>query len=715
VAVSSDNIYQSLDMLVEPVHLEGSNQYCLEHDDGTKSYVDAVKETRFTKLPPILFVNVQRTTWDVVSGNQKKVLTRWEFYDELDLSSYSAESELGACEYHLHSVMVHAGHDSRHGHYYSFVRSGESWLKFNDETVDVVSAEKVFGDNFGGKNLNYWGSTSFQPATAYMLVYVRDSSRDEVFNCGNSGIPENVRRELELVEQAEAQLRKADADLHLTAPVDLFDVTVPGYRVDTARLGRVKRITENAPRFPKQHTLRTIASNAESFWTYTVRESGHLHLEKRIDGDVTVDDLPRVFPHTIPSVFAVPFSCDAVCTHLYFDADAQAISFVAVEPVASPPVSVRGRLEFIQSSHGDVSDVVHEFCEHRVQEVSDDQVVSCGETYLWFDSSKQHPRDFYHFQRHKVQVHVHSSDFRKGWPLLSTMQIADDTPYSRLQEVVGNEIKCENPSHIRFSKFNPETGCPRPQRLACKESTDLKSMLTMPSGLLSDRIYVDVCEVPAVEADESNYIRFEVFNDSARYVSTNGVILPEVGKFTVGELIDKCRRAAGIDDDDREMRFVDIWKGRFYAVYSDRSTVYTEAFQALADYRLEFAPTRIEGSPSEDQMLVNVSHVSRTASGFSPHSDPFSLWILRSDLPQDVLKRVARKLKLPEETVCAWKPAFTISKEIRDAESEVSVIEQMSKITEDLSKVVVALEHTPLPGTRAHTNWRREEGVKIRN
>merc|ERR1711924_131444 len=95
----------------------------------------------------------------------------------------------------------------------------------------------------------------------------------------------------------------------------------------------------------------------------------------------------------------------------------------------------------------------------------------------------------------------------------------------------------------------------------------------------------------------------------------------------------------------------------------------------------------------------------------SSHSDPFSLWVLKTDAPDDVKRRIAQKLKLPLETVAAWKPAVTVNKEIVDIDAGASVWDQMQKAHADITKVVFALEHTPLPGTRANTNWRREEGV----
>ena len=39
-------------------------------------------------------------------------------------------------KYKLFAVLVHSGLNSNSGHYYSFIRSSNSWIKFNDQFVE---------------------------------------------------------------------------------------------------------------------------------------------------------------------------------------------------------------------------------------------------------------------------------------------------------------------------------------------------------------------------------------------------------------------------------------------------------------------------------------------------------------------------------------------------------------------------------------------------
>jgi hypothetical protein len=486
-------------------------------------------------------------------------------------------------------------------------------------------------------------------------------------------------------------------------------------RAHPALLRKAAADAEECVKLERTRTLES-ACAAQSYWTFKLRENGQLHVEAKLSPSSTVDDIPTPFPHMTRAVYCLPFDAEEICHHKFFASDSNTILFVMTSPIESTqPRRVRdmGR-EIAQAMGMSVQlDVVVEDSEVAISSVDEHQICMNGEIYVWFEPNC-HPRDHYHFLQHRVQVRIHSCEFRKGWPKLATVELADDSDYTQVQEAVARAISCDKPSHLRFSKHNLETGCPHPQRLPCSATATLRSMLTTSSGVLADRMYVDVCEVPAATADTANNLRFEVFSDAVKYVSTHGVILPAAGNFTCAELIDACRKAAKIED-PRPMRFVDTWKGRIYAVYESTPDVFTETFQALADYRIEFVPQRVV--PDKPQRLVQVCHISRTANGFVAHSDGFSLWVLEDDTVTQAMERVAQKLQLPTETVRLWKPCLTHKKEIVEITDlgERLWDQMLAAPVQDSSKVVLSLEHTPMPGTRANVSSRREEGIKIRN
>jgi hypothetical protein len=74
--------------------------------------------------------------------------------------------------YELFAVIVHKGKEPKQGHYYCYIKIKKNWWKFDDAKVTPVKPEKVFQENFGDNDQTY--------STAYMLVYVRSTKKDEV-------------------------------------------------------------------------------------------------------------------------------------------------------------------------------------------------------------------------------------------------------------------------------------------------------------------------------------------------------------------------------------------------------------------------------------------------------------------------------------------------------------------------------------------------------
>jgi hypothetical protein len=78
------------------------------------------------------------------------------------------------------------------------------WVEFNDQDVRVVSETEAIDDNFGGEftELSYMESrkrlvrtNKYSSKTAYMLVYVRSSRINEIFDqVRNDRMPEWIRK-----------------------------------------------------------------------------------------------------------------------------------------------------------------------------------------------------------------------------------------------------------------------------------------------------------------------------------------------------------------------------------------------------------------------------------------------------------------------------------------------------------------------------------------
>lgn len=261
VVKNKKDIYASFDSFFQVEVLDGKNKYCLEQG-GTKTYHRAEKGVRFKKIPSVLLLHLARFDYDWEQG-ETKIFSRWDFYSTLDLSQYMPQYKPDETHYTLSSVLVHSGSNTGFGHYYCFLLCSGHWYKFNDETVTPATLKEVFGSNFGGVRVNYWGSEVPQVSTAYMLVYVRTSEMERLLRpIGAADVPRHVVEQLQK-EQVELQRKMKEraedhlyGRVHFIQPAEIGDQeeflsfrTPPNHKFSSHRTLRVLLEAEALPEF----------------------------------------------------------------------------------------------------------------------------------------------------------------------------------------------------------------------------------------------------------------------------------------------------------------------------------------------------------------------------------------------------------------------------------------------------------------------------------
>ena len=169
-----------------------------------------IKKNSISKLPNILFIHLQRFSFNYENFQMEKINSTLEFSRRINLKKYCTETinnnnnEIlkddfefnnkvynhldNYYKYKLKGIVVHSG-TSQFGHYYSFINTNmsdlndNSWLKFDDAIVTKYDIKKLKEDTFGGdfKERNeYFPAAHIQNAfeenskSAYILVYERD-------------------------------------------------------------------------------------------------------------------------------------------------------------------------------------------------------------------------------------------------------------------------------------------------------------------------------------------------------------------------------------------------------------------------------------------------------------------------------------------------------------------------------------------------------------
>ncbi|KPA86091.1 putative ubiquitin hydrolase [Leptomonas pyrrhocoris] len=270
VVKNKQNIYSSFDAFFQVEVLDGKNKYCLE-SNGKKEYHRAEKGVRFKTIPPILLLHLARFDYDIQRG-ETKIFTRWEYYNTLDLSYYMPEAPREDTQYTLCSVLVHSGSNTGFGHYFCFLMCSGSWYKFNDETVAPAKLKEVFGDNFGGFRLNYWGSEIPNTANAYMLVYIRTSQLTSILRpISASDVPQHVVEQLERERIEQERRVKEQAEDYLYGRVHFIQ---PHEIVEQEEYLTSRRPVEQ--KFSSQKTLRLLleAEALPKFQAFVARQFG---------------------------------------------------------------------------------------------------------------------------------------------------------------------------------------------------------------------------------------------------------------------------------------------------------------------------------------------------------------------------------------------------------------------------------------------------------
>lgn len=232
------NLYESFKDYIEVEMLDGENKYQSEK----YGLQDAKKGVIFTKYPPVLHLQLKRFEYDFQRDTMVKINDRHEYPLEINLNDFLENPDGSKPQlYHLHGVLVHSG-DVHGGHYCAFLRPMKEnrWFKFDDDRVTPVSEKEVFEDNFGGDPLDDPKADRTklpqQPpvqtkrqllkrfTNAYMLVYIRDSDRDEILSdVTEKDIPQHLRDLISKEMKDQEDREKEMAEKHLYMQLRLLD------------------------------------------------------------------------------------------------------------------------------------------------------------------------------------------------------------------------------------------------------------------------------------------------------------------------------------------------------------------------------------------------------------------------------------------------------------------------------------------------------------
>ncbi|GJQ15694.1 hypothetical protein GpartN1_g7485.t1 [Galdieria partita] len=133
-AYKSGSVEDSLSNMVMEELLTGDNQYFCEFCSGKR---DASRKMVFDRLPPVLMLQLLRTTFDLTSGEKKKTHAKIAFPLEIDFHRLLDMDIHEMKKYRLKAICFHRGSSAYCGHYtvQLFDDARNKWFEFDDAQV----------------------------------------------------------------------------------------------------------------------------------------------------------------------------------------------------------------------------------------------------------------------------------------------------------------------------------------------------------------------------------------------------------------------------------------------------------------------------------------------------------------------------------------------------------------------------------------------------
>lgn len=190
LSVQPGELKAAIQQYFEPETLEGDNAFAA----GDFGKQPAQKSVRFSHLPPVLMLHINRFAYDPTLDHNVKLTDCFIFEEKLDLGFLGSKSlptnvDPKRLNYSLYAVFVHVGDSAEAGHYKLLLRLPKGWVELNDDKVTPANWADVATQTFGAPLRSRRFDPGIgaleerlllAPSHAYMLMYICDEDRASV-------------------------------------------------------------------------------------------------------------------------------------------------------------------------------------------------------------------------------------------------------------------------------------------------------------------------------------------------------------------------------------------------------------------------------------------------------------------------------------------------------------------------------------------------------
>jgi ubiquitin carboxyl-terminal hydrolase 7 len=745
------NVYDSFEQYIAVETMSGDNKY----DAGEHGLQDAHKGCFFQSLPPVLELHLKRFVYDFQRDRNFKINDRYEFPATLNLRKYlSSDADVSVKPlYRLYGVLVHSG-DVHGGHYYAYIRptTKMQWFKFDDERVTKAKKKDVFEENFGGEVSRTYRNALGKPITttyaksanAYMLLYIRDSEREQILHpVEHAEIPSHLHERFEQEQAEKAAKKKEQAEAHLYVRLkvavladleqwnsnDLCDFDqVRSFKVKKASsLKEFKLLAEDAFKIP-------IAR--QRYWSCPNRRNRTVRPDEPISPRDEEAPLEKFCKRNVPDIklfleastapadvtdekllFAPHTPEDAIVFFKYYDPDAETLRFLAYlfvkvkDKISSVASELNKRLGFpedtelqyyeeVKPTMVDLLDPNNTF---TGAELGNGDII-CVQKPPAPDKTYRRPQAsaFYTYMLNRVNVRFR--ELENPSTDVFVLELAKDMSYDDVVSRLAQNLETD-PTKIRLTQHGCMYNKPRMQPLRSTVKQTLTEMLANPYSqkkTLSDILYYEKLDIPIQELENNKLLKIDWYNSKIQLEKSHSILVGKNALFA--DVIAKLKEVVELKG-TQEIRLLEVHNSKIYRLLKpdERTTGYTEYTTLRAEEVPEDELQKEKGSKR-----IQVVHIWRDPPMTYPFGNPFYLVVPKSEKFGETKKRIQQKLEVSDEQFATWKFSIVqwIGKPIPIEDDEVQIATKLDGMD------CLGLEHK-MP-RRANPYRRKEEQLVIK-
>lgn len=692
------NLAESFADYVQVETLDGDNKYFAEG----YGLQDAKKGVIFQEFPPVLHLQLKRFEYDMERDAMVKINDRHEFPLEIDLKEYLDETaDRGAnWNYKLHGVLVHSG-DLHGGHYYALLKPEKDgkWFRFDDDRVTPALQREVLDENFGGilapsgiRNPNNMRTNQMKRfMNAYMLVYVRETSIDEILMpVTDADIPDHVARRIEAEMEEEARKKKEREEAHLY--LQLRTITMQDFQAHGGfDMADLQSSALNNAKLPKNMTYGAYKAAVAKEHNVDVRQIRHWIMVYRQNKTVRPDapinkiydarDLvvirdefaPRrselllfleiMKPEEVEEIELVtgnPDSSDFLLFVKYFDVDAQILSglctmymnkhdkietlaerlsklikadsvklFEEIKPGMIEPLRFKTTFSQAEIVDGDI------ICVQRTVGESDRLSLTQVGLYPQVDN-------YYDFYYNKISIQIlpkyADAEVNSKFDLILSKKMTYETITNKIAEALQVEA-----SHLRLSTVNAVTLQPK---LVIKPMPNQTLQNILQPGHLQSyaaALAYEVLETTLRELESKKILKISYLPEGLTKEVPMEILVPKNGSVedAINLLAAKLGLSANVTD---QIRIYETHTHKFYKYYdSTHPVISIQDFMSLYAEIITSADLR----QSDNDREVSVMHFQREPA--RPHGIPFKFIVKEGEYWSECKKRLQAKTHYKDE------------------------------------------------------------------